>query len=353
MSETGSRSTNPDTAPTTAAELTARPVAVPSPADPESPATTAPVPESGESAAGLLPDAALVGVALIWGINIPLMKTGVGKLDPFVFNAVRLLISALVLAAFALRERRAGRRTQPDLKFRQVVVYSLIASVLYQLLFLLGIARTTSGNMALIIATVPMWTALLAWTFLGEQLRTAAWIGLLIALTGTVIVALQKGDVSAGSEHLLGNLFVLGAALAWSAGTVYSRPLLTKISPMQLSAASAAMALPFHILFASGNFAGSVPQMQSVSVWLIILYSGVLSTGFALPMWSFGVRHAGAAHASIIQNLIPVIAMLAAWLTRGEAATGPQIFGGVLILTGLIIMRHARGAGTVSGKKAS
>ena len=137
-------------------------------------------------------------------------------------------------------------------------------------------------------------------------------------------------------------ILVLGAALAWSGGTVYSRPMLTKISPMQLSASAAVMALPFHILFAGGHYADSIPSLSSMRVWLIILYSGTLSTGLALPMWSFGVRHAGAAHASIIQNLIPVIAMVAAWLARGEAATTAQIVGGGLILSGLVIMRSAR-----------
>lgn len=290
----------------------------------------------------LLPDASLVGVALIWGINIPIMKTGVDQTNPFVFNAIRLAISAIVLTLLGLRERRLGIRPQPGIRLRQLVIYSLIVSALYQLLFLLGIARTTSGNMALIIATVPMWTALLARVFLQEKLRRIAWFGLWIALAGTIVVAVQKGDVSTGPEHLLGNLFVLGAALAWSGGTVYSRPMLTKISPMQLSASAAVMALPFHILFAGGHYADSIPSLSSMRVWLIILYSGTLSTGLALPMWSFGVRHAGAAHASIIQNLIPVIAMVAAWLARGEAATTAQIVGGGLILSGLVIMRSAR-----------
>ncbi|MCP4783328.1 MAG: EamA family transporter [Fuerstiella sp.] len=54
------------------------------------------------------------------------------------------------------------------------------------------------------------------------------------------------------------------------------------------------------------------------------------------------VRHSGAAHAAIIQNLIPLIAILAAWLARGETATTTQLFGGGLIPGGLVIMRYGR-----------
>ena len=79
-----------------------------------------------------------------------------------------------------------------------------------------------------------------------------------------------------------------------------------------------------------------------MNVWLIIFYAGVLSSGLALPMWNFGVRHAGAAHASVIQNLIPLIAIIAAWIFRGESVTSGQLVGGSLIIGGLVTMRAAR-----------
>ena len=288
------------------------------------------------------PDASLIGVALIWGINIPVMKNGLDQVDSFVFNALRLAVSATVLLSLALLERRRGIRPNSGVSKTQIVVYALIVSGLYQLLFLLGIAHTTSGNTALIIATVPMWTALLARIFLNERLAKIAWGGLFTALAGTVIVALQKGDVKVGDENLFGNLCVLGAALAWSIGTVYSRPMLKSISPMQLSGFAAIIGLPLHLMFAMGRYEAGLPAFQSLNVWLIVLYSGVLSTGLALPMWNYGVRHAGAAHAAIIQNIVPLIAIVAAWLTRGESASVPQMFGGALILGGLVIMRIGR-----------
>ncbi|MDG1895607.1 MAG: DMT family transporter [Fuerstiella sp.] len=288
------------------------------------------------------PDAALLGVALIWGINIPIMKTGLDQLDPYVFNAIRLTISACVLGTFALREYRQGHRSKPGVTRSRMLTYGIAVSGIYQLLFLLGIDRTTSGNTALIICTVPMWTALLARLFIGEKLLRLAWCGLLVALSGTVIVALQKGDVATGSEYLAGNLCILGAALVWSGATVVSRPMLKSISPLRLSATAAVIALPLHLLFAVGRYRESMSSLQSVDVWLIIAYAGILSSGLALPMWNFGVRHAGAAHAAIIQNLIPLIAIVAAWLTRGESATTAQLFGGGLILSGLVIMRYGR-----------
>lgn len=302
--------------------------------------------DSEDQSTSVLPDAALVGVALIWGINIPIMKIGLDQIDGFVFNAVRLIVSVAVLAVFAWNERRRERRRQQvpatKIRFRYLLVYGLMVGAIYQVAFLLGVERTTSGNTALIISTVPMWTALLARIFISEKISRMAWVGLMVALAGTVIVAFQKGDVTGDSEHLLGNIIILMAALMWSAGTVYSRPLLKTISPLQLSAIGAAVGLPVHLTLAWGRYSESLAALQSGQLWLIILYSGVLSSGLALPMWSFGVRHAGAAHAAIIQNLIPVVAIIAAWITRNEPATQAQILGGALIVSGLVIMRRTR-----------
>lgn len=287
-------------------------------------------------------DASLLGVAVIWGVNIPFMKNGLDRIDDFVFNAIRLTISAAVLLLFAWYERRRRPAPPHRIPFGKLLIYSLLVSGAYQLFFLLGVSRTTSGNTALIIATVPIWTALLAFLFLGERLRLLATVGLVIALAGTIIVAWQKGDVTGGSEHLRGNLIVLASAITWAASTVYGRPLLKHASPLQLSATASLIALPVHLLFPIASYADSVSALRDVELWMIILYSGVLSSGLALPMWNLGLRHAGPAYASVIQNLVPLFAIAAAWFARGEPVTAPQILGGVLILGGLVTMRLTR-----------
>jgi drug/metabolite transporter (DMT)-like permease len=247
----------------------------------------------------------------------------------------------------------------------------------------------------LIMATVPMWTAIGARIFLREILVPRAWLGLWVAFAGTVIVTLQgspgspaKTSDSArtvitetenadqatalltveGLEHpasvlpdkaqdgtasvqateaetlrrFMGNLIALAAALMWSGGTILSRPMLQKISPVQLSAFSATTGLPFHLAVAWPALPASLELLKEIPMDLCLLYSGVLSTGLALPMWSYGVKLAGAAHATMFQNLSPVVAIIAAWLMLGEPLSVAQIIGGVLILGGLIVMRSAR-----------
>ena len=352
-----------------------------------------------------LADLTLLLVAIIWGVNIPVMKVALHKIDAYAFNAIRLVVSSAVLLFFARREFLNGIRPASTLSKRNVFIYATIVSMAYQLLFLLAISHASSADVALIMATVPMWTAIGARFFLKEILPLMAWVGLVLAFSGTMIVTLHKvptptidskvtsrREVSAettansnsGAQHLppdgpqatpdhgspdaravgiavkqhasdasrglLGNLFALSAALAWAGGTVFSRPLLGKISPIQLSACSATLGLPFHIIIALVIGWDSVPasaaSMKDVSLVTCTLYSGILSTGLALAMWSYGVKHAGAAQAAMIQNLTPIVAMAAAWVWLGETINSGQALGGGMIIGGLFIMHRSRCAGS-------
>ncbi|WP_197442154.1 DMT family transporter [Thalassoglobus polymorphus] len=289
----------------------------------------------------LLPDLSLFGVALIWGINLPVMKVGLEHINVYAFNAIRLFISAGVLVAIAYRDRPWKVFQLPAKTKWNIFQYAVIASGLYQVLFLLGIAYASSANAALIMSTVPMWTALLALVFLKERLSRLAWGGLFIALAGTLIVTGQNG-ISGDSDDSLGNLIMLVAALVWATGTVKSRQLLGEVSPLTLSAVSSVSMLPLHFVIAAPYLAGEMTGLTNPQVWVPVIYSGVFSTGVALVMWNYGVREAGAAHAAIYQNLVPVIAMTSAFIVRGESVTSVQIVGGVLIIGGLVVMRKAR-----------
>ena len=286
-------------------------------------------------------DLSLLGVVVIWGVNLPVMKVGLSHVEPFAFNASRLFLSAIVLGVFALLERTSIPMDRPRDAKKQILLYALTTSGLYQLIFLLAVTRTASGNGSLIMATVPMWTAILAWLWLGETLSKMARWGLAIAFLGTMIVALEKG-IRADRTELAGNFLFLLAALLWAWGTVQSRTVLKFISPMRLSAVSTAMMLPLHLAFGGWTIPTLLPKLGLREVWIPLLYAGVLSTGFALPMWNYGVRHAGAAHAAVFQNLVPIVAIASAWVVRGEPVTQYQIIGGVLIISGLVLVRRGK-----------
>ncbi|MFM8727894.1 MAG: DMT family transporter [Planctomycetaceae bacterium] len=319
---------------------------------------------------------------------MPIMKIALALgIDRFALNGLRLVISAITLLIFAGLEYRRGIRPSVKNNWKGILGYACLVSVLYQMLFLLSVSQTTSADIALIMATVPMWTAIGARLLLREILSGRAWLGLVIGFAGTVVVTLQGAPSSATTRtntttvvaatnasamltqsqnaqpdqaardtsnpppagwrglfagRFGGNLLALAAALMWSGGTIFSRPMLTRISPVQLSAFSASIGLPFHLAVAWPVLPAGIRLLSNQQLDACLIYSGVLSTGLALPMWSFGVKHAGAAHATMFQNLSPIVAIISAWLILAEPLNVAQAAGGVLILGGLIIMRSGR-----------
>lgn len=285
-------------------------------------------------------DIALFGVALMWGVNIPIMKHGVGLMDRLGFNALRLTLSATVLGLMVLRE---SYQPLPGTPWKRILLVAVFSGFIYQVTFAIGIPKTLAGNTALILSVTPMWTALLAWLWGIEKLQKLAWIGLAMTCLGAVLVAFGPAKMDLGAEYLHGNLLILLASFMWALASVLSKPLFEYITPTRLAFLSAVVTLPLHYAIAGRE------TMKSIGVVLAdtealgcVVYSGLFSTGFAYALWNYGVRKVGPSHASIYQNFVPVIALSSGWFMLGEVVTGAQIPGGVLILAGLVLMRRGR-----------
>ena len=292
-----------------------------------------------------LADGILLMTAIVWGANILVFKYAIHDIDPYIFNALRLLCSLVTLNVLALGESLLWprRRAEQHIPWFRVMAFALLNGIVYLLSFVQGIAQTTAGNVALILATMPVWTGLLSYLFLHERLRRITWWGLLITLTGTVIVTVPGGgEVSLGRQYFVGNLFILLSALAWAASTVVSRGILRVLTPLQLSAISALMTTPFHLWLVANQLPAAFEQMRDPRLLAAVVFSGAFSTGIAYASWNAGVRLVGASHASVYQNVVTLVAVVGGWLLLSEPVIAAQLLGGGLTIAGLLMMRRGR-----------
>ncbi|MEZ6094304.1 MAG: DMT family transporter [Pirellulaceae bacterium] len=291
----------------------------------------------------LFADLALLCTATLWGINIPVVKYAVGEIDAFVFNAIRLTIAMLVLGVFAWFENRAGRGFKGPFSKSRLVVFASLTGFFYMILFMFGVTRTTAGNVALLLTSMPMCTAVLSYLFIGERLGRVTWIGLLLTLIGTSTVVLNGGKVDLSEPRfLVGNLMMMGAALCWASGTIISRKLLTSLGPMTLAFLASVLTTPLHLMIVAPRMPTELPTMWRTDVVLATVYSGLFSTGLAYSLWHIGVRQLGSSHASVYQNFVTLVALLGSWFFLGEQPAAVQFYGGILIVAGVLIMRRGR-----------
>ena len=291
-------------------------------------------------------EAKLVFVVTVWGSNFVVIKLVLDVMHPHVMNIFRILSAGLFLGyAHHTRQKSLGQGFFEPVKQYpfELIRIGLIGWVFYQIAFIVGLNHTTAGSAAIIMASLPLWTALLSALLLKERLNRVMWLGLVLSISGTFVVVLSGNqNVDLGSEYLLGNLVILLAALLWGVNTVYTKSLVDRVTPIGITMLGLLVSIPFLA-------AVSIPYWDLVEwerinwlVWVAILFSGGLSTGIAIVLWNGAVKIMGPSHTAAFQNLVPVVALITALVVLDEAILFAQIIGVTLTIGGLFVMRRGR-----------
>lgn len=283
----------------------------------------------------------------MWGVNIIVFKYAIVDLSTWIFNGLRLVFATLALGVLVgIEHRFAAKKARKPLNVSRLACFCLLSGVVYMMAFARGIELTTAGNTALLLASMPMWTAILSFFFLRERLGATIWAGLAVTFAGTILVTTQaSGPVDMGGQYLTGNLFVLTSAIVWAGGTVLSKSLLESISPLQLAFIASLTTTPFHLgisLYQLQLDPAAWSQVFDPRIAAAIVYSGVFSTGVAYATWYAGVRVVGGSHAAVYQNFVTLVAVLGGWVFLREQILVPQMIGGLLTIAGLLVMRQSR-----------
>ena len=282
-----------------------------------------------------LTDLALLGMAVIWGVNVSIVKYATHHLPPLAFNGPRVLIAALCLLGIAAAAREAWPSRRDALA---LLALGAIGNGVYQIFFIEGLARTRAGSAALVLAATPAFVALIGRARGVERISRRGAAGIAASFVGIALVIAGTGP-STGENTLLGSLLVLGGTLAWSIFTVLGKPYNNRVSPLPLAAITMTGGAIVLLAFAAPSIAvapwGSVP----LRVWVALVYSSVGALVVAYLFWHRGVRLLGPTRAAMYGNLQPVIALAFAWAMLGETPTVPQVAGAAGILYGLLLTR--------------
>ena len=101
--------------------------------------------------------------------------------------------------------------------------------------------------------------------------------------------------------------------------------------------------LPFVVLVGAPDLVRTDWSAVSLQAWIGVVYAGVFAIGLAYLLWYRGVRIIGQNRTAVYQNLVPVVALVSAWLWLAETPTPQQLAGAGVILSGVIIARRSKG----------
>lgn len=281
--------------------------------------------------------AALLTAATIWGGSFLFIRVLVDAgVEPVGVAASRMAIGVITLVPFAIAARGSRPRRPSSL-----VLLAALGIVNFAIPFtLFGFAeqRVTSGTAAVVNASMPFWTAILAALFVaGEGFTRSRTVGLAAGFLGVAAVA--SGDVAVDDGGAVsGVLLVLMATFCYGVSAVAVRKWLSGvpalwITTLQLFFGTLAVG---PIALAAGAYHGAT---MGPAEWSSMLALGAGGSALAILLYMWLIGEVGPVRAAVVTYLPPPIGVFLGWLLLGEAIGWGLIAGLVLIVGGVAMVQ--------------
>lgn len=275
---------------------------------------------------------------LIWAVNFSVVKVALREFSPHAFNGPRLSLASLLLILFFWK--REGGLSLRRRDWPKVLILGVVGNTFYQTLFINGIDRTTASNTSLIMTTTPIFIALMSAAFIGERVHWAGWLGIFMSFGGLYLILFGPSfSLGLTGRELRGNLFILLGNLCWATYTVFSKPLLERLSPLKLTTLTLASGTLFYLPVAAPHILRFRWASLSGKSLALLLLSAVFAIALGYLIWYSSVRRVGNTKTGIYSNITPVITVFFAHFFLAERVTVFQVVGAIIIFFGFYMTR--------------
>lgn len=283
---------------------------------------------------------------VLWAANFIVVKEALTILPPAAFTLLRYTLASVALVMILRIYEGTVRLPRPDVG--RILGLGALGFGLYQILWTTGLQAIPAGDSALLIASTPVFTAVLAVVAGADTLNPIKVAGAALSFVG-VIVVIGAGvglELSASGGSLAGSAITLAAAVCWASYTAFAAPVLRRHSPLVLTTfatiGGTVVMVPLGVAqFMTPGVLGPRLVENALPILLAIAYSGLLSAALANVIVFNGVRLLGPTRIITLQSLVPALAVILAFFFLGEPIRPVQLIGGAIIITGVALTRMA------------
>jgi drug/metabolite transporter (DMT)-like permease len=295
----------------------------------------------------LLPALAAASTGVQVGAAMVATRFVVDQAGPTSLAFLRYAIAFLCLMPFLLARReliRFERRDVAPIALLGILQFGVLIALLNY-----GLKYIPSGRAALIFATFPLLTMLIAAALRQERLTAAKSTGVLLTILGVGLAlgekALQPG---AAAHSWIGEAAVLASALSGALCSVLYRPYLRRYPTLPVSAFAMLASVAFLAIMATQEgFFGAPPRFTPAGAGAVLFIG--LSSGIFYFVWLWALRHAPPTEVTVFLALSPITAMLLGTAFLGESLTPLAMLGVAAVALGLWLAHWQRSPSPACG----
>lgn len=280
--------------------------------------------------------AAAITTLFVWSSAFAGISIVVGPGGGYGAGQVALLRFLVASATMVVLSLVTKQRMLPELRdVPHLFVAAVFGITIYHLGFTFGETQVSAGAAALIIASGPIWTALLAIAFLGERLNAWGWGGVLLAFSGVAAISLGEGSGGLRIEPMA--LLVLLASMSTAVYFVMSKKPLRTYSSLEFTSYVIWLGTIPMLVFLPG-LVTQLPAAPASSTWIVV-FLGVFPGAIAYWLWSYALARMPASVTASFLYAQPAIATFVAWVWQGTLPGPVTLAGGALALCGVILVQ--------------
>ncbi len=291
----------------------------------------------------LIPYLEAVFTVVVWGGTFIATKIALEEVSPATIVWIRFAMGVVILGAtVVLRKQFAIPEKSEWLYF---ALLGFIGVTFHQWLQANGLKTAQATTTAWIVATTPVFIALLGWLVLKEKLNWIQVGGITAAALGVLLIV-SKGDLGAlftGKEGTIGDLLVLISAPNWAIYTVLSRRELARHPAARMMFYVMLLGWLFTTIWIFG-FGPGLSEIHNITLkgWGAILMLGIFGSGLAYIAWYDALQALPASQLGVFLNIEPLVTTLLAALLLNESITLLVLLGGGIIILGIYLVNRPR-----------
>lgn len=281
----------------------------------------------------------IIFAVIFWALSFVWFKIANEEYRPLTIVYLRLIISVIVLTLFLVLTGGFEKIKRKDIKF--FLLMSFCEPFLYFIGESIGLTYVSSTTASVLIATIPVFTAIGAWIIFKERLKKINYLGILISLIGVVIFVIKKdGSLSFNYRGLM---LILLAVLSATGYTLTLKRLAGSYHPIYIvnvqNIIGLILFLPIMLIFEADHIN---EFSYNPKAFFAIVELAVFASCGAFILFGFAVRSMGVTRANVFSNLIPVFTAIFAFFMIGDKISLREVAGMLIVITGLLLSQSPK-----------